>query len=104
METTTTTTKTCSKCGQELPLTSFYPKKGAKDGLQYWCKECQGKMSKKYYKPKTITPPHSELSNPELASLQPREIIAQIKTLIKELRARGYNYEGKLTYLQEIKL
>lgn len=32
--------KTCSKCKEEKPLTEFYKKKDAPDGLQYRCKEC----------------------------------------------------------------
>ena len=33
-------TKRCSKCGRELPLTEFYPRKDTKDGVQSRCKEC----------------------------------------------------------------
>lgn len=29
-------TKKCSKCGRELPVTEFYVKSDAPDGLQYW--------------------------------------------------------------------
>lgn len=34
-------TKTCSKCGRELPLECFGKHKCRKDGLQPYCKECQ---------------------------------------------------------------
>lgn len=33
-------TKTCTKCGRELPISEFYAKTGSKDGLQTRCKEC----------------------------------------------------------------
>lgn len=39
-------TKTCKKCGKEKPLSEYYVNKKAKDGLQSYCKECQGE----YYK------------------------------------------------------
>lgn len=34
-------TKKCSKCGRELPLECFGKHKKAKDGLQWYCKECK---------------------------------------------------------------
>lgn len=34
-------TKTCSKCGRELPASEFNKNNQAKDGLQCRCKECQ---------------------------------------------------------------
>ena len=33
-------TKTCTKCGRELPISEFYAKAGSKDGLQTRCKDC----------------------------------------------------------------
>lgn len=33
-------TKTCTKCGRELPISEFYAKAGSKDGLQTQCKDC----------------------------------------------------------------
>lgn len=32
--------KRCSKCGRILPITDFYKRKRASDGLDYWCKQC----------------------------------------------------------------
>lgn len=40
-------TKTCTKCGRELPISEFYAKAGSKDGLQTFCKECHNEASKK---------------------------------------------------------
>jgi len=33
--------KNCIKCNQEKPLNSFYTRKDAKDGKDYYCKECR---------------------------------------------------------------
>lgn len=41
-------TKTCSKCGRELPISEFYKDKSRKDGYRSECKECS-KLSKKKY-------------------------------------------------------
>ena len=37
------TEKLCKKCGQTKPLEEFYPHNRTRDGVQYWCKECQKK-------------------------------------------------------------
>ncbi len=37
------TTKTCSKCGKSLPLENFSKNNQAKDGLAYYCRECEKK-------------------------------------------------------------
>lgn len=44
-------TKKCPKCGRELPVTEFYKRSDAPDGLQGWCKKCQcetAKLNRKY--------------------------------------------------------
>lgn len=84
-------TKRCPKCGRELPLSEFYVKKGAADGLQAWCKECQKTASHNRFASKA----HCKCCNPELGRFTPRQ-------LIEELRARGYT--GELKYVQTIKI
>jgi hypothetical protein len=42
--------KTCTKCGQEKPLTEFYTDKRISDGRTSRCKECLKKKNKKYCK------------------------------------------------------
>jgi 5-methylcytosine-specific restriction endonuclease McrA len=32
--------KKCTKCGEEKPLSEFYKRSDAKDGLSHWCKPC----------------------------------------------------------------
>lgn len=38
--------KQCSKCGMVKPLDAFCKNKQAKDGLSYWCMECQAKAAR----------------------------------------------------------
>lgn len=80
-------TKKCPKCGRELPLSEFYLKRSAADGLQTSCKECQKKRVRNHHINKNC--------NPELAQFTPRQ-------LIEELRLRGYT--GEIQYVQKIKL
>lgn len=77
--------KRCGKCGKDLPESEFYRKEKSPDGLQSYCKTCQGLSSKKIKK--------NGGGNPDLSSFTPRQ-------LIEELRARGY--KGKLIYTKEI--
>ena len=84
-------TKTCSKCGRELPLENFSKCASNSDGLQRQCKECHRESVRNaYYKRKEksfgITPPNKVFSNPELAKFQPRDLLV-------ELKARGYTWE-----------
>ena len=39
-------TKVCTHCGIEKSTTEFSRCKDTKDGLQYWCKECQAEANK----------------------------------------------------------
>ena len=41
-------TKVCSHCGKKKDSSFFYKKSCAKDGLQDWCKECQGTTNALY--------------------------------------------------------
>lgn len=43
-------TKQCSKCMQFLPFSAFYKEKKNKDGLQYYCKECDKEHKKVWHK------------------------------------------------------
>jgi hypothetical protein len=42
------TTKLCSKCKQEKPVSQFYKSKTSKDGYTYWCKEDMNKNRKNW--------------------------------------------------------
>lgn len=91
MENLEVRTKKCSKCGRELPVSEFYVKKEAADGLQTWCKECQKTASHNRLAYKA----HCKGCNPDLAQFTTRQ-------LIEELRHRGYT--GEIQYVQKIKL
>jgi len=41
------TYKTCSKCGEEKPLSSFYKNKGRKDGVSVYCAKCMREYFKR---------------------------------------------------------
>lgn len=69
-------TKVCSCCGNELPITAFNKHGRSKDGYGSVCRACKAKTGD---------------GNPELARFTPRE-------LIDELRCRGYH--GTLEYVQ----
>ena len=40
--------KVCTKCGIEKNEEEFYKHKGFKDGLNYWCKQCQNQQDKQW--------------------------------------------------------
>lgn len=69
------TTKYCSKCKRDLPVTSFNKSKNTKDGLQYHCRECHAEIMRKYlikrgHKEESASPSdnlHRVYTNPELA-------------------------------------
>ena len=46
----TMNTKTCTKCGRELPPSAFGKHRLCKDGLNPECKDCNKKRAKKYSK------------------------------------------------------
>ena len=43
---TAETTKKCTKCRRELPLSEFTKHKSRRDGLQCWCKSCRNELNK----------------------------------------------------------
>jgi hypothetical protein len=46
----TQTHKTCLKCQVSKPVSSFAPKRGVRDGLQSWCRECMRVRQKANYR------------------------------------------------------
>ncbi len=42
--------KVCTHCGIEKDESEFYKRKTNKDGLRYWCKECDKKQAAKWNK------------------------------------------------------
>ena len=50
--------KVCTKCKEEKSLRDFRKQSSTKDGLKYYCKECDDRTAKRYYeenKKKIIT-------------------------------------------------
>ena len=83
------TTKVCTKCGTEKPISDYHKSTRSKDGHLSVCKECTNKKQREYL----CRNLKKVYTNPELARFQPRE-------LMNELRARGYS--GELTFTQRI--
>lgn len=106
---TTPTTKVCSKCGRELPITEFALNKTCKDGHIGQCKDCVNAYQRERYARKKgkqaaqVIPTTSPL-NPKFADNTPRELQQEMRELKAELIARGFNCEVKLTYLHEINI
>lgn len=73
-------TKVCTCCGNELPVTAFNKHGRSKDGYEAICRACKAKVKD---------------GNSELSKFTPRE-------LIEELRVRGYH--GTLEYVQRHKI
>ena len=69
-------TKVCTCCGNELPVTAFNKHGRSKDGYEAICRACKAKIKD---------------GNSELSKFSPRE-------LIEEPRVRGYH--GTLEYVQ----
>lgn len=46
--------KTCTKCEKAKPKTQFNARPSARDGLQYYCKSCQGGRPKNKRQPKPL--------------------------------------------------
>ena len=42
------TGKRCSRCKEVKPVGEFWSRKGTKDGLQYYCKDCNNKASAEF--------------------------------------------------------
>lgn len=95
--------KKCSKCGRELPITSYSKKTVAKDGLQEMCRDCKAAYMREYTSRKKQDKvekiivkqeeqPHALMkiyTDPELAKFTPRQ-------LMLELKARGFRWEYML--------
>ncbi len=58
-------TKTCSKCGKNLPIKIFHRRtyKSGTVGLQSRCKPCQTNVRREYYKPNEKTRQRLKISN-----------------------------------------
>lgn len=95
----------CSRCKEEKPVSEFYKSSRNKTGYMSHCKSCRAiEVKESRIRRNTLTPPELREGSPEYSGVQSRVLIMQMKALIAELKARGYQYRGELTYLQKIKL
>lgn len=102
-------TKVCNKCGKELPLSEFPPKKGTPDGLSYQCKECAREYGREYAKRKReerlAARERGRMSEIIPESTASEEVLMDFllkippRYLIKALYKRGY--DGDLTYTEK---
>lgn len=96
--------KTCSRCKSEKPVSEFAPSPRSHSGYMNICRACQSAAIKAGRMANSLSPPILATPNPLFAEQSSRELIARLRELIQELKARGYSYKGELTYLQRIKL
>lgn len=101
-------TKTCTKCGRELPISEFYARTGAKDGLQTICKECHNAKTKESIARRKA---QTEDAKPKDTIKELTEAVAGItnglkavadRTLVDELRARGWTVTCTRTITEEL--
>lgn len=102
-------TKVCTKCGKELPLSAFSPKKGTPDGRAYQCQECVRKYGREYARRKReerlAAKEKARMSEIIPESTASEEVLMnfllkiQPRYLIKALYKRGY--DGDLTYTEK---
>lgn len=85
-------TKTCSKCGRELPASEFNKNNQAKDGLQCRCKECQKEDRKQ----------KSDRIKRLLGGVEKGLSVYSPRELMEELYKRGYR--GTLEYTEVHKI
>ena len=96
---------TCSRCKKDLPVSDFYKSSRSSTGFMSVCKSCRAEIDRaSRLKRKCLTPPDLSSTNPKFADMQSRSLIAQLREIVTELKARGYAYKGELTYLQRIKI
>lgn len=72
-------TKTCSKCKIEQPLSNFSKNRCMKDGLCNWCKECVKDSQREYY-----------ARNKEKISLRKKKYSEENKAKVKKMQADWY--------------
>lgn len=100
-QTTTPTTKHCSRCGQDLPLDAFGSNKSAKDGKQRWCKKCMNEVTSRARgnRPRER---ERETAAPSTANkVVVRETLTD-EQMVMALRAHGWEVTCRRTITQEL--
>lgn len=94
----------CSRCNAEKPISEFTKRPRAKSGYSSVCKACSAeKYRATSAKRKCLAPPQLE-RNPVYSDVNDAELIAKMRSIVSELKARGFIYQGELKYVRTIKL
>lgn len=88
-------TKRCCKCGRTLPVSEFHRKTASKDGLQDMCRSCK----QDYRKEQAAKEAGLTGLSPEFAGIADRVLHERAKSILNELRARGWQVECSISYL-----
>ena len=98
METQEIKTKKCSRCGRVLPVTEFHKRPSAKDGLQYYCRECHNESARRSYQKRK-----NEQKSVLNQSTQTESELSKFTTrqLMEELKRRGFKW-GSMYYVQYV--
>lgn len=89
-------TKTCTKCGRELPLSEFHANSKTKDGKVSQCKDCINRYFHEYYNRKKINPHRGggennrPFSDPDFDGKENVEVIQMMGRAKRWLESRGY--------------
>lgn len=102
-------TKVCTRCGKEMPLESFPKNNRSKDGHLSVCKECNF-IARSAARPRRLTAEEvkarleEHISSPSTGPAAHPEIMSAIadKTLVEELRSRGWEVTCKRTIVEEL--
>jgi len=101
--------KKCCRCKLDKPIVDFQKRKDAKDGLKYWCKECDSLSMKKHYKANTdkvLTACKKRYKESEGRYLQqqkdyqknnPEQRRKTLRTYVSNRRKRDINFKIKGT-------
>ena len=97
-------TKICNVCKEKKPLVDFNKNKSRKDGLEYHCKECGVKKSKKYYmdnkEKKSAYCKNRKSENPILFKIQNNKYYARNKEAV--LKKQKYEIDNMTdTYIKK---
>lgn len=104
------TTKRCSQCGRELPLTEYYKNKRNSDGLHAYCKSCTKDINRRaYWRKRTgnkkMEGTTSYYTDPELDDKTNREVMDIMVRCKRWLEARGciIHLSGEYTEVKQLK-
>lgn len=97
-------TKTCSKCGRELPVSEFSIKSNAKDGLNSQCKGCVKAYHSQYYRSRVANTLRLKGAIGGGEERTPAEIIEEIRERVNILRGIGMEVNMEINYTRTIKI